>query len=533
MVTLLKNGLCHANESNPKLFVQIGNGVLKGKDNNGSYISWEAVPYAEPPVGDLRFEPPQPYRRQWQGVFDASQKAPPCMQWDQFVEGDNKVHGTEDCLMLNIYKPITQRIEEHFPVMVFIHGGCFMFGGVNVNQPQAIMASGKMMLVTIAYRLGALGFLSTEDEGLPGNLGLKDQRLALRWIKENIYRFGGDPNKILLTGFSAGGASTHLHMLENPQENVAKAAVSFSGVALNPWVIVRNAKARAFKAAEFLHCPKRTNGAEVKQCLKQKNAADIVATAGKFQNIAYNPFTIYGPVIEPYNIPGAFLTQHPIDIIKSGNFSHIPWLATYVSEDGGYNAAELMQINPFTGRELMYELNDHWVELLATNLFLDNISDHPLEYAQQLKARYLGNLPFYPENYGHVSELYTAVLFKDGVLDSLKLHKQYSQAPVYGYAYDNPADYNVGQALSKRMDVDFGTVHMDDLSLILPTSSRSPPREDEKRVAEHFIQMLYNFVESGNLCFDHCVFVDNSIQKSPDLYITSITGDTCGTVALK
>ncbi|XP_019892431.1 esterase-5B-like [Musca domestica] len=389
------------------------------------------MPYA--PVGDLRYEDPQPYRQQWNGIFDASQMAPVCMQWDQFVEGDYKVHGTEDCLKLNIYKPTTGEEKEgeevKYPVMVFINGGCFMFGGVNVNQPQRLMASGKMMLVTIAYRLGALGFLSAEDEALPGNLGLKDQRLALRWIKENIAHFGGDPNKILLTGFSAGGASTHFHILQRPQENVAKAAVSFSGVALNPWVLIRNPKWRALKLAEILKCPQCKNGLEIKMCLKQQKAEDIVAATARFQKFAYNPFTVFGPAVEPPNTPGAFLTQHPIEIIKSGNFTHIPWLASYVSEDGGYNAAELMSINPKTGRELMYQLNGNWQELLATNLFLDNISEHPREYARQLKSRYLGELAFYPENYPHVSELFTAVLFRDGVLDSLKLHKQYSQAP--------------------------------------------------------------------------------------------------------
>ncbi|XP_061386880.1 esterase-5B-like [Musca vetustissima] len=517
---------------NSKLFVEIANGVLKGKDNNGRFISWESVPYAEAPVGELRYELPQPYGQKWNVTFDASQKAPACMQWDQFVEGKNKVHGSEDCLKLNIYKPLVKD-EKKLPVMVFIHGGCFMFGGVNVNQPDVLMASGKIMLVTIAYRVGALGFLSMQDEGLPGNLGLKDQRLALQWIKENIVHFGGDPKKILLTGFSAGGASTHFHILQRPEENVAKAAVSFSGVALNPWVIIRNPRGRALKLAQHLNCPQRNNGGEIKNCLKQRRAEDIVGGTKLFQNFAYNPFTVFGPVIEPQHIPGAFLTHHPIDIVKSGNFTHIPWLASYVSEDGGYNAAELMLINPQTGRELMYELNENWAELLATNLFLDNISEHPVEYARQLKEKYLGHLPFYPENYARVSELYTAVLFSDGILDSLKLHRQYSHAPVYGYVYNNPADFNVGQGLSKRTDVNFGTVHMDDLSLILPTSSRSPPRSDEKRVSQNFIEMLVNFVESGNLCYDHCDFADNSIQNSPYLFLTSITGDNCESVALK
>ncbi|XP_073838537.1 esterase-5B-like [Musca autumnalis] len=509
LVTLFKSGLCYENETNSKLYVRIPNGVLKGKDNNGSYYSWEAIPYAEAPVGKKRFEPPKPYNKQWSEVFNATQKAPPCMQWDQLTTGDNKVHGSEDCLMLNVYKPITE-VEEAFPVMAFIHGGCFMFGSAYLHQPQVLMASGKMILVTIAYRLGALGFLSCEDEGLPGNLGLKDQRLALRWIKKNIRRFGGDPNKILLTGFSAGGVSVHLHTLQDPKENVARAVMALSGAALNAWAIIENAKKRCFKAAEFLNCPKRSNGAEIKECLKQKNAEEIVATAGKFQTFYYNPFNIFGPSIEPSGVPGAFLTEHPIAIIKSGNFTHVPILFSYSAEEGGYNAAELMQINPLTGREVMYELNDNWKQLLVQNLFLDNIISS-----------------------GKLSNLYSYVLWIHGILKAMALHKEYSRAPVYGYKYDNPADYNLCQYFANRTDICCGSVHADDFTTVCPIEIRSPLRPDEKIISHNLIAMFYEFVENCTLSYDYCKFVDNTAQKGSDLSLTLIERYTCSGISVE
>lgn len=445
--------LC-ASDENPELLVKLPNGLVRGKDNNGLYLSWQSIPYAEPPVGELRFEAPQPYRQLWSDVFDATRTPPNCMQWDQFREGDNKLQGSEDCLTVNIFKP-NIRGGGNYPVMVFIHGGCFMFGSVSIHDPAPLMASGQIIFVTISYRVGPLGFLSTEDEIIPGNYGLKDQQLALQWIKNNIHRFGGNPNKILLSGFSAGGASTHLHMLQSPEKNVAKAAMSISGVALNPWVLMKNARAKALKLAALLNCPSE-NGVELKSCLKLRKAEDIVSAVSHFQNIGYNPFSIFGPVVEHENTYDAFLTQHPVNIIKSGNYAHIPWIASYVLDDGGYNAAELMSINPNTGQELMYELNDNWLDLLPENLFLVNIHDNPQAYARSLKEHYLGNSSFWPENYGRVSNMYTDVLFKDGILESLKLHSQYSHAPVYGYVYDNPADYSVGRGLSRRTDVRFG-----------------------------------------------------------------------------
>ncbi|XP_073837084.1 esterase P isoform X2 [Musca autumnalis] len=505
------------------LIVEIENGRLRGKDN-GIYYSYESIPYAEPPTGSLRFEAPQPYAQKWEEDFDASVKPKPCMQWDQFQEGEDKLTGIEDCLTVNVYKPKTGK--DQYPVMVYIHGGCFMFGDVNFYEPEYLMRNGNVILVKIVYRLGPLGFLSTEDEAITGNFGLKDQQLALKWIQKNIAQFGGDPKKVMLTGFSAGGASTHYHVLNPETKNLAKTAVSLSGVALNPWAISTTARQSALKMAKILKCPNLENSQAVKKCLQSKPAGDIVSSVQYFLNFGYNPFSTFGPVVEHPNAHQAFMTKQPRDIIKSGQFSQIPYLVTYTSEDGGYNAAELLQINPKTGKEYIYDLNEHWLNLAPPNLFLRSVSEQPEEYAKALRKRYMGDLNFSVENYWQVQEMYTDILFKDGVLESMKLHSEKSQSPIYGYVYDNPADYSLGYALTGKKDFKFGTNHLDDLSLIFHYPVRSPPRPDEVEISKKFVEMLVNFVETEQLSFGDCHFVKNNVE-SKQLKLMSITKDGC------
>ncbi|XP_075161078.1 esterase-5B-like isoform X1 [Haematobia irritans] len=514
-------------KSEDPLLIEIPNGLLRGKDN-GLYYSFESIPYAEAPIGELRFEAPQAYKQKWTKEFDASIEPKPCMQWDQFQEGDDKVTGIEDCLTLNIYKPKTGKT--NYPVMVYIHGGCFMFGDVNFYQPDYLMESGNIILVKVVYRLGPLGFLSAQDENITGNFGLKDQQLALKWVYENIGNFGGDPKKIMLTGFSAGGASTHLHVLNPQTKDMVKTAVSFSGVSLNPWVVQKHARSDTFKMAELLKCPHTKNTQEIKKCLQQKPAKDIVYSVKYFQNWGYNPFTTFGPVVEDPKAAQTFITQHPKDIIKSGNYSHIPYLASYTAEDGGYNAVELLQINPKTGKEYIYDLNDKWAELSASNLFLRNIKEHPVEYAQTLREKYLDDSKMSVENYLKVQEIYTDVLFRDGILETLKLHSQHSNVPVYGYVYDNPADQCIGYYMTQREDIQFGTNHLDDLSLIMHYPIRSKPRQDEEIISDKFIKMLVDFVETEHLAFGECEFEKNNVDSGDDLKILWIGKDSCKTI---
>jgi para-nitrobenzyl esterase len=172
------------------------------------------IPYAAPPIGNLRWMPPQPHER-WQGVLNAG-SGNFCTQPD----GAGGSFGSEDCLTLNVFVPLTvknQNKKSPLPVMVWIHGGGLVAGGSPIYEPHPMVQSGNVIGVTINYRLGYLGFFAhpaIDAEGhLSGNYGLMDQQFALSWVQRNIGAFGGDPNRVTIFGQSAGGQSVYANLV--------------------------------------------------------------------------------------------------------------------------------------------------------------------------------------------------------------------------------------------------------------------------------------------------------------------------------
>ena len=190
------------------------NGPVRGLAN-GAVDEFLGIPYAAPPVGALRWQPPQP-AASWSGVRDATQFAPHCPQPATLF---GQASTSEDCLYLNVFTPSHQQAGSHFPVMVWIHGGGMVTGESNDFDPAPLVADGATV-VTINYRLGALGFLAhpalADANGQSGDYGLMDQQAALRWVQRNIAGFGGDPRNVTIFGESAGGLAV-LSQVASPQ----------------------------------------------------------------------------------------------------------------------------------------------------------------------------------------------------------------------------------------------------------------------------------------------------------------------------
>jgi para-nitrobenzyl esterase len=289
------------------LVVGVADGRVRGKQV-GATDEYLGIPYAAPPVGALRWAPPQPHAR-WHGIRPATAFAPHCPQ----SAGDfGQASTTEDCLYLNVFRPASSQAGD-LPVMVWIHGGGFVGGESDDYNPSALVANG-VIVVTMNYRLGALGFLAdsalaSRSGGPAGDYGLMDQQAALRWVQRDIARFGGDVHDVTIFGESAGGQSVLLQLISPGARGLfAKAIVESGGYAEYPLPLATaEAQGRAFAAK--VGCAHRTV-AQTAQCLRKVPVATILADQNQSGASA--------------DVDGLVLTQSLKTALASGDFSHVP-----------------------------------------------------------------------------------------------------------------------------------------------------------------------------------------------------------------
>jgi para-nitrobenzyl esterase len=206
-------------------------GALRGEVTADGRHLFRGIPYAAPPIGPLRWKPPQPMRR-WKNARDATRSAPSCPQVDRGWNTQAATFSSEDCLYLEVATP-DLKPSKPMPVMVWIHGGSNYAGGGAGTIQSGLVRKG-VVLVSLQYRLGALGFLShpaltREGGGASGNYGLMDQQAALRWVRANIAAFGGDPANVTLFGESAGAMDIGLHLLSPRSRELFAKAIEESG----------------------------------------------------------------------------------------------------------------------------------------------------------------------------------------------------------------------------------------------------------------------------------------------------------------
>ena len=279
------------------------NGAVRGLAN-GAVDEFLGIPYAAPPVGALRWRAPQP-AASWPGVRDATQFAPHC---PQSPSPFGQASMSEDCLFLNVFTSSRQKPRSSHPVMVWIHGGALVTGESNDYIPTGLVAGG-VTVVTINYRLGALGFLAhpalADGKGQSGDYGLMDQQAALRWVQRNIASFGGNPHNVTIFGESAGGLST-LSQVASPQaRGLFERAIVESGSYNPTQASLSSAEAAGEAFAASAGCASQTAA-----CLRSLPVSTILAS----QNAAgYTP-NINSEVL-PETLKTAFAT---------GNFNRVP-----------------------------------------------------------------------------------------------------------------------------------------------------------------------------------------------------------------
>lgn len=228
------------------------------------------IPYAEPPMNESRFRAPVP-KKPWEGVLQATEYGPMCMQMNLLSQSPV----SEDCLHLNVFTknlPLNGNSPLR-PVVVYIHGGAFQLGSASDHKPRLLMER-DIVLVTLNYRLGAFGFLALGTFNYPGNLAFKDQVLALKWVRNNIAKFGGDPTSVTLMGNSAGAFSVTAHMVSPMSRGLFHRVIAFSGAIVWQKKLERNYENLAYNLATKMNCTTENPGAMM-ACL-QKVALQVV-----------------------------------------------------------------------------------------------------------------------------------------------------------------------------------------------------------------------------------------------------------------
>lgn len=504
----------------PQPIVTLEKGAVRGatrSSNSGrTFFSFTGIPYARPPVGKYRFKEPKA-SKPWQGVWDATRPAPKCLQYDRYPA--SSIVGDEDCLYLNVYTPrLPAAGSPLLDVIVWIHGGGFMFGGSADWGAEAILDH-DVVLVSMNYRLGPLGFLSTEDDVVPGNNGLKDQAAALRWVQGNIAAFGGNPNSVTLLGCSAGGASVHYHYLSPLSQGLFHRGWSMSGSALNPWTQQEAALEKTRRLAELLGCPlagpagNATETRDLVECLRYRPAHAVVSAVPDFMDATESPFSPWAPSVEPAApmtpssrsrskathtvLNGPFLNQPPLQVIQAGLAHDLPWITGVTTEEGLFNAGEFL--GPAHAAKLE-DVDKRWLEVAP--LLLDYNYTAPDAAERDAVSKAIREHYFGQRSLSKATKEFVAMvgdrIFNTGVELAAREMAAINTQPVYLYEYGYRGLSSLSDYMTKGDKTDYGVSHADDLPFLFNWAPF--PRGDtpeDKKISGHLLTMLTTFARTG------------------------------------
>ncbi|CAH1106189.1 unnamed protein product [Psylliodes chrysocephalus] len=439
--------LCSADE-NGSIFVQTSNGIVKGSygqrtTGDRKLLYWfRGIPFAEPPVGNLRFEAPAA-KKNWTGTLDVTVEPPVC------VEGSNPPIGSEDCLYLRIYTNMEPNPKNNLPVLVWIAGGAFVVGPLNFKDHSLeYLLDQDVIIVGIHYRLGLLGFLSLGDTVAPGNNGIRDQIMALKWIKNNIKNFGGNPNNVTIFGQSAGAASVaYLLQIEETKGLFNKAILS-SGSSLSSWSL-------------------------------GKRVPQVTKAIAKELKISTNSLA-FAPVTEPDH-EKAIITGRSHERLINGQFHHVPILMGYNSLEGYFDSLPALL-------RLWMAKYDLLVSLLVPEDL--NVSSSVIRHllGTRIKTKYFGNNSVALSN-KTLMRFIADSQFERPVQEAIRLYSQKTKVYSYYFAYQGPLWGRVKRTVD-------GVGHAEDLGYLFDYGYGGS--DADYRTRNRMVKLWTNFVKTGN-----------------------------------
>lgn len=466
---------------------QIANGILEGTLETSGINSYKGIPFAAPPVGDLRWREPQPVKN-WSGVRQAIHFGPRAMQRPIFGDMSFRSDGVkEDCLYLNVWTP-AKTAAERLPVLVYFYGGGYMAGdGSEPRYDGENMAKQGIVTLTVNYRLGVFGFMAHPEltkespNHASGNYGLLDQQAALAWVQKNIAAFGGDPKRIIIAGESAGSTSVSAQMASPLSKNLIAGAIGESGSLLGTLTPTTLAEAEAI-------------GEKFGQSIGATSLAALRAMPGDqlLETTALPTTPRFGICIDGYFFPKSLVA-----IFINGEQAHVPLLAGWNSEESGARAVlgnDAPTIANFT-KAVQKLYGDKATDLLKH--YAPNTDADVLQVATDLAGdRFIG---------------FSTWKWTD-------LHSQTGGKPVYRYFYARPrpamvpemgnATAGLAGGVVKNADPTApkqappkGAVHSAEIEYVmgnLTTNKVYAWTPDDQKVSQTMMAFFANFIKTGN-----------------------------------
>merc|ERR1719282_810824 len=495
--------------------------VGQNQEVAGKFYSFRGIPYAEAPLDDLMWKDPVPVAP-WNEEIDATkEEVPVCLQPGYFFGKMNETAGDLDCLFLSIYTtdlPSVTPDADLKPVFFWIHGGGFSVGSGEMGTgPDYLLESG-MVVVTINYRLGPFGFMSLYGSYASGNQGLKDQLVALRWVKKNIANFGGDPNRITIAGESAGAVSVHAHVLSplGKDENLFHSAIAFSGTMLMGHDFVSTVPDSNLQFLEDF-CTKHgaqfdTNNPTA--CLQKFrfNFNDFMmdATVGSLSGEYLSPDELVNQSEKSvyhwwanvdYWAETPFIPSHPITILQNKQQKMVPFMTGINSDEGAMITANKWKwMSPEDN-----QLQRNWETIAGVSLFFN---DYQQTFEEKLEGRvvtkfYLGGQEGVTrDNKQAMNDMFTDVYFAYPNTEAVKLHAQ-APAPVYNYllSYRGSRSFSAFFAAGdpEASKENFGVAHADDLIYTFRgdkfMKSTLINTDDDRKFLATWQKLISNFVK--------------------------------------
>ncbi|CAB3245222.1 unnamed protein product [Arctia plantaginis] len=399
---------------------KIKQGPVRGyRDSSGELWIFRNIPYATAPADKNKFKAPLPPPT-WTEPLDSVDKRIVCPQfYEENIVKDAIIQ--ENCLIANIYVPDTKK--ENLSVLVYVHGGAFQVGYGDWLNLRNLMRYEDFILVNFNYRLGIHGFLCLGTADVPGNAGMKDQVALLRWVQKNIQNFGGNPNDVTISGYSAGGSSVDLLMLSKAAEGLFHKVIPESGASLLAFTVQSDPLSIAKNHAKALNFTDVDNIQALEEFYKTLSY-DIL-TADEFFLNEDSTFT-FSPCVENDYWDGAFLTKSPLTILKTGDYKKVPVLFGFANMEG------LMRIDLFD----MWKdrMNEKFSDFLPADLKFES-EEEKEKAANEIKEFYFGDKPVDTDTILHYVDYFSDVLFVQGALWVAKLHVEAGHDQVYLYEY--------------------------------------------------------------------------------------------------